>query len=86
MSHNLKIGVLNKAVRIRYDYDGFEFTSSHLIPALMRKAHEKKFNQADSIGLGTGNIKVAFLLVNECTEGIIVFSNAELFREGAYQH
>ena len=48
------------------DNDNFDLQNSHVIPALMRKIHEAKINQQESVEVwGTGKAKREFLHVSE---------------------
>jgi len=52
--------------------DNFDLTSSHVIPALMRKAHEAKQANAKSITIwGTGTPRREFLHVDDCAGALI---------------
>ncbi|MFT6581331.1 MAG: GDP-L-fucose synthase [Alphaproteobacteria bacterium] len=47
-------------------YDNFDLETSHVIPALIRKAHEAKVSGADSMGVwGTGSPRREFLHVDD---------------------
>src|SRR5215510_4261078 len=53
--------------------DNFDLTSSHVIPALMRKAHEAKAKGAPSMTIwGSGTPRREFLHVDDCA-GALVF-------------
>jgi GDP-L-fucose synthase len=52
--------------------DNFDLTSSHVLPALMRKAHEAKLRRAPSMEVwGTGTPRREFLHVDDCAEAIL---------------
>jgi GDP-L-fucose synthase len=52
--------------------DNFDLTSSHVIPALMRKAHEAKAKGAPSMTIwGTGTPRREFLHVDDCARALI---------------
>lgn len=52
--------------------DNFDLTSSHVIPALMRKAHEAKTAGAKSMTIwGTGTPRREFLHVDDCASALI---------------
>src|SRR3954470_19174650 len=52
--------------------DNFDLTSSHVIPALMRKAHEAKAKAAPSMTIwGTGTPRREFLHVDDCASALI---------------
>lgn len=52
--------------------DNYDLQTSHVIPALMRKAYEAKYNGLDSMEVwGTGTVKREFLHVDDCAAGII---------------
>jgi GDP-L-fucose synthase len=52
--------------------DNFDLTSSHVIPALMRKAHEAKQAKASSMTIwGTGTPRREFLHVDDCASALI---------------
>lgn len=53
--------------------DNFDLTTSHVIPALIRKIYEAKKSGAETITLwGTGNPSREFLYVEDCAEGILL--------------
>jgi GDP-L-fucose synthase len=53
--------------------DNFDLTTSHVIPALIRKMIEAKKNKSKSVTLwGTGNPSREFLYVEDCAEGILL--------------
>lgn len=52
--------------------DNYHLENSHVIPGLMRKAHEAKMNQSPSMEIwGTGNIKREFMHVDDCADGLV---------------
>jgi len=52
--------------------DNFDLTSSHVIPALIRKAHEAKLAGAKSMIIwGTGTPRREFLHVDDCANALI---------------
>jgi GDP-L-fucose synthase len=52
--------------------DNFDLTSSHVIPALMRKAHEAKETKAQSMEIwGSGTPRREFLHVDDCADAIV---------------
>ncbi|WP_108658965.1 GDP-L-fucose synthase [Acuticoccus kandeliae] len=52
--------------------DNFDLQSSHVIPALMRKAHEAKAANADHMVIwGSGTPKREFMHVDDCAAGIV---------------
>lgn len=52
--------------------DNFDLASSHVLPALIRKAHEAKLSGATSMTLwGTGTPKREFLHVDDCADACI---------------
>lgn len=52
--------------------DNFNLQTSHVMPALMRKAHEAKIANADSITIwGTGTPRREFLHVDDCAAACI---------------
>ncbi|MEM8552251.1 MAG: GDP-L-fucose synthase [Pseudomonadota bacterium] len=52
--------------------DNFDLETSHVIPALLRKAHEAKMSSAREIVVwGTGSPKREFMHVDDCASGII---------------
>lgn len=52
--------------------DNFDLTSSHVIPALMRKAHEAKMARAKSMTVwGSGMPRREFLHVDDCASALV---------------
>jgi len=52
--------------------DNFELKSSHVMPALIRKAHEAKLARAKSITIwGTGTPRREFLHVDDCADALV---------------
>jgi GDP-L-fucose synthase len=52
--------------------DNFDPTSSHVIPALMRKAHEAKTSRAKSMTIwGSGTPRREFLHVDDCASALV---------------
>lgn len=52
--------------------DNFDFQSSHVLPALIRKAHEAKISGAASITIwGTGYPRREFLHVDDCADACV---------------
>lgn len=52
--------------------DNFDLTSSHVIPALIRKAHEAKQAKAKSVTIwGTGTPRREFLHVDDCASALV---------------
>lgn len=52
--------------------DNFDLTSSHVVPALIRKAHEAKIAGAPSLTMwGTGTVRREFLHVDDCADALI---------------
>jgi GDP-L-fucose synthase len=52
--------------------DNFDLTSSHVIPALMRKAHEAKAEGAGAMTIwGTGTPRREFLHVDDCADALV---------------
>src|SRR5271170_7892270 len=68
--------------------DNFDLTSSHVIPALMRKAHEAKTSCGGEIVVwGTGEPRGEFLHVNDCADAVVFllknYSDAEHVNVGS---
>lgn len=52
--------------------DNFDLGSSHVIPALLRKAHEAKINNGHEVVLwGTGSPRREFLHVDDCADACV---------------
>ena len=52
--------------------DNFDLNSSHVMPALIRKAHEAKLAGADSIAIwGTGTPRREFLNADDCADACV---------------
>ena len=52
--------------------DNFDLNSSHVLPALIRKAHDAKINRAESITVwGTGSPRREFLHVDDCADALV---------------
>lgn len=52
--------------------DNFDLQSSHVIPALMRKAHEAKINGDETMVIwGTGTPRREFMHVDDCASGVL---------------
>lgn len=57
--------------------DNFDLTSSHVVPALIRKAHEAKMAGAASFVIwGSGKARREFLHVNDCAEALVLLMHA----------
>tara|TARA_B100000929_G_scaffold262583_1_gene228018 strand:- start:536 stop:1471 length:936 start_codon:yes stop_codon:yes gene_type:complete len=53
-------------------FDNFDLQSSHVMPALIRKAHEAKSNRAESLVVwGTGTPRREFLHVDDCADACV---------------
>ena len=53
--------------------DNFGLTSSHVVPALIRKAHEAKQGGAPSFQIwGSGNVRREFLHVDDCADALVL--------------
>jgi GDP-L-fucose synthase len=68
--------------------DSFELNSSHVLPALMRKAHDAKVDGLDHITIwGTGKPRREFLHVDDCADACVFlmkgYSEAEHINVGA---
>jgi GDP-L-fucose synthase len=52
--------------------DNFDLKSSHVLPALIRKAHDAKINHADTITVwGTGTPRREFLHADDCADALV---------------
>jgi GDP-L-fucose synthase len=52
--------------------DNFDLMSSHVVPALMRKAHEAKLARRDTLEVwGTGSPRREFCYVDDCAGGLV---------------
>jgi GDP-L-fucose synthase len=52
--------------------DSFDLTTSHVLPALIRKAHEAKARGEDSLVIwGTGSVRREFLHVDDCADALV---------------
>lgn len=52
--------------------DNFDLNSSHVVPALIRKAHEAKAAGLDEIVMwGTGTVRREFLHVDDCADALV---------------
>jgi GDP-L-fucose synthase len=51
--------------------DNFDLNSSHVVPALLRKAHEAKSSQAPLVVWGTGSPRREFLYVDDCADACV---------------
>tara|TARA_R110002020_G_scaffold207564_2_gene413159 strand:- start:147 stop:1067 length:921 start_codon:yes stop_codon:yes gene_type:complete len=59
------------------EHDNFDVKSSHVIPALIRKLHEAKINNVDTVEVwGDGEASREFLYAGDCAEAIeLAFEN-----------
>lgn len=67
--------------------DNWDLKSSHVIPALIRKAHEAKISNADELVIwGTGTPRREFLHVDDCADALVriikVYSDDEHINVG----
>jgi GDP-L-fucose synthase len=52
--------------------DNFDLQNSHVVPALIRKAHEAKLQQLDELVMwGTGTVRREFLHVDDCADALV---------------
>ena len=51
--------------------DNFDLESSHVVPALMRKAHEAKLNNTKLTVWGTGSPRREFLFADDAADGVV---------------
>ncbi|MGI9434634.1 MAG: GDP-L-fucose synthase family protein, partial [Geminicoccaceae bacterium] len=51
--------------------DNFDLETSHVIPALMRKAHDAKLNKSTFTIWGSGTPKREFLHVDDCADALV---------------
>lgn len=52
--------------------DNFDLKTSHVLPALIRKAHEAKLRRDDSLVIwGTGTVRREFLHVDDCADALV---------------
>ncbi|MGL4446049.1 MAG: NAD-dependent epimerase/dehydratase family protein, partial [Alsobacter sp.] len=51
--------------------DNFDLQSSHVLPALMRKAHEARASREPLVVWGTGPVRREFLHVDDCADAIV---------------
>ena len=68
--------------------DNFDLTSSHVLPALIRKAHEAKLHGDAKLTIwGTGAVRREFLHVDDCADAIVFlarhYSGAEHVNAGS---
>lgn len=63
--------------------DNFDLQSSHVVPALIRKAHEAKRANAASFEIwGTGSARREFLHVDDCADALVLLMQ----RYSGYEH
>jgi len=68
--------------------DNFDLKSSHVLPALIRKAHEAKLTGAESVTVwGTGSPRREFLHADDCADALVFllknYSEAEHINVGS---
>ncbi len=68
--------------------DNFDLKSSHVLPALIRKAHDAKVNHAETITVwGTGTPRREFLHADDCADALVfllkTYSGAEHVNVGS---
>jgi len=57
--------------------DNFDLQTSHVVPALMRKAHEAKMAGAESMTIwGTGTPRREFLFADDCADALVFLMTA----------
>lgn len=53
-------------------HDNYDLQNSHVLPALIRKAHEAKMCGEDCIEIwGTGEVRREFMHVSDCADGLV---------------
>jgi len=53
-------------------FDNFDYTQSHVLPALIRKFHDAKVHgQSDVVIWGTGNARREFMHVDDCADACV---------------
>ena len=58
-------------------HDNFDLTSSHVLPALMRKAHEAKLAGAETMTIwGSGTPRREFLHADDCADAIVFLAKS----------
>ena len=66
-------GIYLLPVNLYGPWDNFDLTTSHVIPAMIRKMIEARKKKASGVGLwGTGSATREFLFVEDCVEGILL--------------
>ncbi|MCK4286066.1 MAG: GDP-L-fucose synthase [Candidatus Lokiarchaeota archaeon] len=56
--------------------DNYDLYNSHVLPALLRKIHEAKINDANTVEIwGTGNVRREFLFVDDLAEACVFLMN-----------
>lgn len=68
-------------------HDNFDLTSSHVLPALLRKAHEAKVNKTPAlVGWGSGNPRREFLHVDDLASACLFllenYNSSEIINVG----